>query len=1113
MSSIEQNLAKILSAIYGEDVRQAIHDAIHDCYEDGKVGAVDLVARERIDNLVANAGAEGKDSELVDLRVDLFGRTHDSARDSVVGMVGEINRSIRHKLAIDLYYAAKASDSYMMEINPSNTFLRPSETSGDITEYLALQVTSKRNTAGYVRADINFDSIDGKYSTNKGRVLDIYIRNDMGTPLSGLSTYFDMAAGGSSESMGYNNQLVIPEIPAGKIGLIRRTIPTDGQIGTAAGAQQDSYWVRIVENAYANINKQITYTVSFAYEIGAFADGDYAPEMDFLILEDIQDRVINKIEPALRPKIPLTQVVFLPGEDEDQALQVSLGENKLYARTETLSSAVGFTKYQLQFQSNWRKEHGQSMDVMIRNDGDATLSGLELYWGIVGVGTFEDEAVAVPDILPGEIGVVTMTVPNTISGGYPEDETGVYFLYFNAAKPENFMEGSVDFTTSLCWRPNPLTEVNYGIGVDRSRLEQVERKVRIENDEIDLLKTYVYETKTFEGTLIEFFNGGNFNVTPKENGTVYVGGKNLIHGNNYTETKSGLTIKYEQGVVSISGTASDTVIFFIPIDPIQMLQGETYTFDLFPLIQSNNTISIAFYSDLYGTLVIDGFNVPNNDEKNKNIHSQVVKSGAAIYMRLYIPSGTNSGSFKVMATAGENPTSEFEYGEKPVIYDSEINIVTSKYICFQGTSAFDLKYLEIKGINYEDLEDKPKINGVEISGNKTSEDYNLSQSKDNSSKICIKYPIYKKKADFINLENPTRTSSIVGGTLYPALTNDIENGEIDPIFRYSVPMKVASDQYPLYKGVKANDARKLGYCVEFYVDDDFEIVMGDYARFVLVIDGFQVTEGVYSHISEARLHFKVSFIIQNNEAHHVEIWCYGDSTFFGAISGGIVTQYKQNRLRLIVDGDSIVEGSAVIGSEYAPFGCWASRLSQILDMDLINDGVGGSGYVKTGHSLPNMVDRFETFITPFSPDMLVVAAGLNDSSLNITEITPNINAYYEKVNLLSAKYVIVVSPYSNVVSPSSGNIAIADYLKSVSEKYQWPYVDLINGKTYDSLGNIISQYSNGGIMTDAHRSEWYSDEGENTDQTHPNAIGHTWIGKYMADQIFKICKDDFGITR
>lgn len=88
MSSIEENLAFILSSRYGEDVRQAIHDAIHDCYEDGKAGAIDLVAREQIANLVANAGSAEKDSELVDIRVGKNGITYDSAGEAVRYMMG-----------------------------------------------------------------------------------------------------------------------------------------------------------------------------------------------------------------------------------------------------------------------------------------------------------------------------------------------------------------------------------------------------------------------------------------------------------------------------------------------------------------------------------------------------------------------------------------------------------------------------------------------------------------------------------------------------------------------------------------------------------------------------------------------------------------------------------------------------------------------------------------------------------------------------------------------------------------------------------------------------------------------------------------------------------------
>lgn len=92
MSNIEQNLAFILSSRYGEDVRQAIHDAIHDCYEDGKAGATDLVAREQIANLVANAGNTDKDSELVDIRVGSDSRIYESAGEAVRSMFGRQGR-------------------------------------------------------------------------------------------------------------------------------------------------------------------------------------------------------------------------------------------------------------------------------------------------------------------------------------------------------------------------------------------------------------------------------------------------------------------------------------------------------------------------------------------------------------------------------------------------------------------------------------------------------------------------------------------------------------------------------------------------------------------------------------------------------------------------------------------------------------------------------------------------------------------------------------------------------------------------------------------------------------------------------------------------------------
>ena len=89
-----QNLAKILSSRYGKEVRQAIHDSIHDCYEDGKAGATDMVAREQIANLVSENNPTEGNSELIDTRVGYDGTTYPSAGEAIRKQIGSLSEEI-----------------------------------------------------------------------------------------------------------------------------------------------------------------------------------------------------------------------------------------------------------------------------------------------------------------------------------------------------------------------------------------------------------------------------------------------------------------------------------------------------------------------------------------------------------------------------------------------------------------------------------------------------------------------------------------------------------------------------------------------------------------------------------------------------------------------------------------------------------------------------------------------------------------------------------------------------------------------------------------------------------------------------------------------------------
>lgn len=83
MSNIQENLQKILSAVWGRDVRQAIHDAIHDCYEDSTSGTTDLPARERIDALETNSATK------TELQTETTARTN--ADTSINNTIGNSN--------------------------------------------------------------------------------------------------------------------------------------------------------------------------------------------------------------------------------------------------------------------------------------------------------------------------------------------------------------------------------------------------------------------------------------------------------------------------------------------------------------------------------------------------------------------------------------------------------------------------------------------------------------------------------------------------------------------------------------------------------------------------------------------------------------------------------------------------------------------------------------------------------------------------------------------------------------------------------------------------------------------------------------------------------------
>src|SRR5262249_3267572 len=114
--------------------------------------------------------------------------------------------------------------------------------------------------------------------------------------------------------------------------------------------------------------------------------------------------------------------------------------------------------------------------------------------------------------------------------------------------------------------------------------------------------------------------------------------------------------------------------------------------------------------------------------------------------------------------------------------------------------------------------------------------------------------------------------------------------------------------------------------------------------------------------------------------------------------------------RCIVLGDSYAEGLL----------CYAQRLADLMRWEVWSSGVGGTGYLNPGPvGRVRFRDRVQTDVIANSPDIVIVAGGLNDNFYPPAAVQAEAEALYDTIstNLPSTK-LVVAGPWWPGGSPS-----------------------------------------------------------------------------------------------
>lgn len=347
------------------------------------------------------------------------------------------------------------------------------------------------------------------------------------------------------------------------------------------------------------------------------------------------------------------------------------------------------------------------------------------------------------------------------------------------------------------------------------------------------------------------------------------------------------------------------------------------------------------------------------------------------------------------------------------------------------------------------------------------------------------------------------------------------DGEVNPVYTsYNSTLSGDSATIIGNNGLSNATCRiPNSYAIEFTVDcSDFVFHSSPFFR--ISVDegnGYELTS--YEGFTENPYkwaYFKVSFPEKKKRNIKIELTL----AFWGVYlqdTDSITKLERESNPKALFIGTSITQGI------YAYSNCancivgYPAVISNLLDFECMNNGVGGTGYLTAG-GFTTFYDRLVYAVDNLNPDIILIEGGPNDvdryANDDIVAEAERCHAYVKEHAPNTKLIIIGLYHHTGYEYLPQKHLDLNAKLREEALKYGMPYIDLLTGDTIAGDGTILTE----GHIRNANGNSYITGNGNvsniagngnadiyiDSDNYHPTVAGYEFLGTKLSTEIEKI---------